>query len=1421
MKLKLNCKYLLSLVVFNIVYLNGFSQTKVFEQAFDAYYNYEYSKSISLFNQAKTELNDQKLILKADAFIAISNIYLGEYGKAITGLNNGFTKSTNLYGESSLTISDFYTGFGKYYEILEVYDTALIFNSAAMGLKQIYLPEDHLDFLDVYVNMGIAYDYSGSYDSAIVYYQKGLDVTVKKLGENHPYAEYLYNDMGVVYGFMEEHANALLMAQKALKVRSNLYGENSAEIAQSYHNIAVSQDALNQYKEALPNYTKAYNLKKELYQEQSKEMAEAYYSLGNSYSRNNQFIEAIKYNKTAYDIVNKLQGKGGVLTTKYLKNLGNVCFDGGIFKASIRYYSSYLELEKSIAISQFEKAETYLYLGQAHENVGDYKSAEVNFNKALDIGGDNEAIVYNVFISLARIRDMQSDYDEAVKLLNEALEIAGENSAEAGFIFNNLGAVYINISDYKLAKINIDKSLNIRQKYYANESNEVAQTYSTLGNYYTELESYKKAFEYYEKSYDIKKKNYSENHPELAKALFNLSAALGNMGNYEEEIKSLNKVLKLNQLNYGLGYSGNASVYQNLCLVYDRKGKVKEAIEFGERAFELNAKNFGERSEQTADALATLAVVQHNFGLTKEALKNSQRALKIFEISLGKNHVKTANQYNNLGVTYMDTHEYEKSKSYFNQALSIYKKMFGESSSYVVSALANLALIEYERSEYDNAIKLYQNVIELGRLQESTYKPKQSIALQNLGLCYYLNEDLGHAIQYFRKAYLMREAFYGEDYFELADILINIGNYHLRQLKYDSSFYYFSKAESIYLKYYGLQGERVAGAYNNLAALSLKMKQYDKALTYNQKALAANKNSNGETNSFRQAFVSLVATCDINYSLYKSNNNIEFLKKAYDSSMEADNLLANAEAELFREDDKLAFSVYKSLLTNISIKNAGELYAITKELNYFDKALYFAERSKSGVLLSALKLSNVKEFDGVDNDLIAKEKSLELAIRQVKEAQFKLGISEDIQKMEGLQSKLFELNRELETIKKVEKQRFPKYYDMNNTALVDLAELQKDLKLKPNSAFIEYAISDSTLHAIVITATRQKIFSSALDEKFENKLKAFRKAIMFRADNVLNLISEEIYNVVFQQVEEFFVENNLHIDEVVIVPEGALNYLPFEALFRDINGTHQYLIENYAVSYNYSLSLFDFIEHREKTVTKNACLAFAPVFSKSSSSQMNSESQELYTKASNTMEDPSRAFTVRGEFISALPGTEREVKAIHEIAQNAGVGSKYFIYEEAGEEKLKSGILKDYKYLHFATHGFINEANPEFSGILMSQNKNSSEDCILYASEIYNLEINADLVTLSACETGLGKMAFGEGIVGLTRSFLYAGASNLLVSQWKVNDESTSDMMVDFYDKILTGTPKAQALREAKLSILKNDKFKNPYYWAPFVLIGE
>jgi CHAT domain-containing protein len=188
-----------------------------------------------------------------------------------------------------------------------------------------------------------------------------------------------------------------------------------------------------------------------------------------------------------------------------------------------------------------------------------------------------------------------------------------------------------------------------------------------------------------------------------------------------------------------------------------------------------------------------------------------------------------------------------------------------------------------------------------------------------------------------------------------------------------------------------------------------------------------------------------------------------------------------------------------------------------------------------------------------------------------------------------------------------------------------------------------------------------------------------------------------------------------------------------------------------------------------------------------------------------------------------LAGTRIEAEQIERLAKASGAQGNLWLDLKANEDGVKTSDLQSYRVLHVATHGVLDAMRPQFSGLVLSLVGNKAdEDGYLRTGEVFNLKLGAPLVMLSACESGLGKVKRGEGVVGLSQAFMYAGATTVGVTLWSVADKPTAELMTDFYQRLLGSTPSASdAIREAQLAMISGKKYSAPYYWAPFVLLGE
>lgn len=382
----------------------------------------------------------------------------------------------------------------------------------------------------------------------------------------------------------------------------------------------------------------------------------------------------------------------------------------------------------------------------------------------------------------------------------------------------------------------------------------------------------------------------------------------------------------------------------------------------------------------------------------------------------------------------------------------------------------------------------------------------------------------------------------------------------------------------------------------------------------------------------------------------------------------------------------------------------------------------------------------------------------------------------------------------------------PRYSRVSSPTLIKADQIAKDL-LTPDTALIEFVLGEQKSFAWVIQQNKLTAVTLPPGKDIETLVQQYREAF---TENISSLNAaqeivkqkaqgQQIYKKIFQPLEAHLTKAR----KLVIVPDGALAYLPFETLVNESKPVPTYLLERFAISYAPSASaLAALTNYRPSDANKTkGIIAFGdPQYAKTAQGEGQS---------------------VRGTELRQLPYTRIEVNEIAALFPAAD--RRVFLGVEAQEQNVKTSPLGQYRYVHFAAHGIIDEDHPARSGIMLSVGTGSAEDGMLQMSEVMRLKLNADLVTLSACRTGLGKLLNGEGMIGLTRSFLYAGAESVAVSLWSVNDIATASLMKSFYKHLQAGKPKNEALQAAKLELLKGQQrtWRHPYYWAAFVLAGN
>lgn len=787
---------------------------------------------------------------------------------------------------------------------------------------------------------------------------------------------------------------------------------------------------------------------------------------------------------------------------------------------------------------------------------------------------------------------------------------------------------------------------------------------------------------------------------------------------------------------------------------------------------------------------------------------NPDKAIEGFNAAL--NHPKlpeafTVEGYNQLGVAHWAAGNNELAYEYLNKCLTARQKLYGENSLKTAAVYNNLGLIfapnepekslEYYLKAYAVFEKLYGNMPPI---------PSLTFVYVNIGIAYLNNFKTQQALDFFDKALQLAVNTYGAAHPTVAFVHNNIAQLFLQKSSYEKAKENLLTALAIYQKNYGHKHPEMAGTLNLLGVLHQKMEKHAIALEYFQQALAANASHFDSKNYFANPAInqSINAQMLLNTLLLKAHSlealhfnqtlKPKYIRAAIGIYQICDTLTDRLRQSRTHKNDKLALSAQAAEVYENAIRLCVYMADVSvAKKTWHHKAFYFNEKSKSAVLLESIADTKAKSYSGIPDNLLATEQQLntEKAFYEQKLAQLTPGTPDE----KLYREKLFAVNRAFENFTKELEKTYPNYYNLKyNFSVADIGYLQK--KLQKNEALISYFNGEQTpnLYVFYVTYNGFKIVNIAKHPYYEKFLTAFRNSITLQTHEVYVNSSNQLY----KQLLPFKIKAN----HLIIVPDGRMATVPFEALLtaktKAITLPNQwpYLIHKCAVSYQYSATL---MLQNQSTIHSfnNAAYMLAPV---------------QFGEHSSAAQLPD------------LPDTHTEVQKIDSLFRLHQFSTLLCTHRQATEHTFKKTNLLPYSYVHLATHGMVNESKPELSELFLCKEGGSNEDGNLFTGEIFNLKLNARLVTLSACQTGLGKITRGEGIIGLSRALLYAGAQNVMVSQWTVNDASTAALMVEFYKNLLSGNSNlALALQKAKCSLAKHPTYAQPYYWAPFVLIGR
>lgn len=955
-----------------------------------------------------------------------------------------------------------------------------------------------------------------------------------------------------------------------------------------------------------------------------------------------------------------------------------------------------------------------------------------------------------------------------------------------------------------------------------------AASVNNIGYIYARLGDYPKALEYLRSSLELSRSAGDKKLQILA--LLNMAQTLRLTGQRTEGLDRVNEALGIAR------EIGNreleASAFNELGVAHFNDGEARTALEYFEKAAVVFAE-LGARRPQ-ASLLNNSGRINRMLGDQDLALEKYTKALDIFREE--KDKAGEADLTINLAVTYSDLFRIAESLEYYERALAMTREM-GETQREAL-VLNNLGALHARIGEHQQAIAYYARSAEIA--QKLGAKRLYSTATKNAGIVHLGLNELEKATDYLIHALELSRSL--QNRVEEAEVLSNIGLIFSKKGDTANAVKNLNESLEILRATGAKEGEITA--LQHLGIAFLQRGEHAAAIdSFGRAASMSNMLKTPATEG--SAFVNLARARRSAGDLAGARADIERAIEIYES------LRSRLPGQEFRSsflaDIRGAYELYIDILM-------GSGSAASKE--NVVRAFAVSEQARARSLLDALVESKTEIRRGVDDALIARERALSVKLNN-KESYRQTLLSGRPKKehLEAAEREIREILNDYQQVRARIRIGNPHYAAIVQPAPLTLDEIRSEV-LDPGTVLLEYSLGETRSYAWAVTESdiqstqlpgRAAIealvrrFKTALEARnvpVPNELPARRRSRIAAADIELRSATAELGELL---VAPF--ASRLSGKRLVIVPDGILQYLPFAAI-RVPNGPvatpanghpapartagePKYLIETNEIVYLPSASTVAVLRENRSALpaTGNTVSVLAdPVFT-SDDVRLRAVKRKANAAAAQsapvTTTVASRGRTLRSDF-TRLRFSRTEAQSIARLVEN-GRGFVALDFE-ANIRTAASERFGNSQIIHFASHGLVNSEYPELSGIVLSlvDEEGNRQEGFLRLHDIYNLDLNTSLVVLSACETALGKEVRGEGIVGLTRGFMYAGAPSVVASLWRVEDRATADLMRRFYQRILKEElAPAAALREAQRSMLREATSAHPFYWAGFTLQGE
>jgi tetratricopeptide (TPR) repeat protein len=1027
------------------------------------------------------------------------------------------------------------------------------------------------------------------------------------------------------------------------------------------------------------------------------------------------------------------------------------------------------------------------------------------------VWGANHPDVATSLNNLAYLYDAQGRYGEAEPLYQQALKIRqealGANHPVVSTSLNNLAYLYYEQGRYSEAEPLFQQALKIRQEALGENHPDVASTLNNLAALYYEQGRHSEAEPLYQQALKILKEALGENHHNVASTLNNLAALYKAQGRYSETELFYQQALKIQQEALGTNHPNVASTLHNLAVLYDEQGRYSEAEPLFQQALKIQQEALGASHPAVAISLSSIASLYDSHGRYSEAEPLFQQALKIQQEALGTNHPDVAQSLNNLAALYKAQGRYSEAEPLFQQALKIRQEALGANHPDVAQSLSNLATLYEAQGRYSEAEPLFQQALKIRQEALGASHPDVSAILNNLAYLYYEQGRYSEAESSYQQALKILKDSLGMNHSNVASTLNNLALVYNAQGRYSEAEPLFQQALKIQQEALGASHPSVASTLNNLALVYDAQGHYSEAELFYQQSLKILKDTLGMNHPNLSSTLNNLALLNwaqgqMQPALYLLQQGLSIQEVNLDR-----NLIGGSESN--KRDYLKTFNGTTDIILTLNLQ------ALPQNTTATQLALKTVLQRKGRLLdlftTSQQTLRNQLDFDS--QNLLDQLNQVRTQISTLYYNRSETLASEQYQQQ------LKDLNSQSQQLEDKLSRRSAAF--RATTAPIDLSTLQS--LLPADGVLVEF----SRYQVVAPKAARDKRFGDSHYAAYvlaaDGKITGIDLGAATIVDSLIADLSAAMGNpsVRVEQVKEAaraldavlmapirsHLGNQKHL---LISPDGPLNLIPFEAL---VDENNQYLVENH--TFTYLTSGRDLLRLQAQSQSQQPPLLVANPFFGNRSNQVNN------SVPSNDL---------RQRVLEPLDGTSAEAEAIASQLPEA----QFWQGNQATETVVKQANRP--RILHIATHGFFSSTNSQNavptenpllgSGLFLAGFRNTpqagTEDGILTALEVSNLNLlGTQMVALSACDTGQGDLSVGEGVYGLRRSLVLAGSESQVISLWRVRDNSTKDLMVSYYQKLLQGKGRSESLREAQLTMLKDEQTAHPYYWAPFIQSGD